>query len=146
MMVSTMTIGIATAQCGVSAIDPFAPTAGATFHEGGGLDSDYTSSMTCWTKLSCPGQRVTLDIITFSTERDFDKLSLFEGTASGPTDAYVAEEAEGVTISCRLPQELHGDGDTDEVDINSDITSDGEYLWLRYLPPESVCSPPEPGF
>ena len=56
---------------------------------------------------------------------------------SGPTDAYVAEEAEGVTISCRLPQELHGDGDTDEVDINSDITSDGEYLWLRYLPPES---------
>ena len=125
----------AAAQCGASTGTPFSPTAGVTFHDGSGADSNYGSSTTCWTKLSCPGQRVTLDLVTFATERDYDKLVMFEGTATGPTNAYAYE---GASISCKLPVELHGDGSTDEVDIDSDIISDGEYLWLKFTSDEAT--------
>lgn len=128
-------VGTTTAQCGASTTDPFVPTAGATFHEGSGDGSDYSSSQTCWTKLSCPGQRVTLDLITFATERDYDKLMMFEGTATGPTNQY---SYEGATISCKLPAEWHGDGTTSEVDTDADITSDGEYLWLKFTSDEAT--------
>lgn len=134
---SASVVGIASAQCGASTDNPFAPDAGATFHDGSGDGSDYGSSMTCWTKLSCPGQRVTLDILAFATERDYDKLMMFEGTDTGPTDAY---QHEGASISCKLPVELHGDGSTDEVDTDSDITSDGEYLWLKFTSDEATVA------